>query len=300
MNKPTLSLSEITYRILRERKFNKMVAEITAAMKSSSKMLKEAGIPSGIDQGLLKVSKEVEKDGEDMDMDDQEVQAAMMMAALEKGGDISKVKPSDVEGELPTVDERRQSVNESGGGVLDSIFTVISLVLGNAAFIEAICAGIEAATGKKMDPVMVKTKLGEFDASIKALSGWLMKKFGQGVEWVIRKLGGGPNAQKIGAVAVKFIVVVALFALGVTHFPLAGASVFGIIISITSMIGKGFELIVLGKKLIKSIRKAIADNKELKAKLQASADDDKVANMRKATPKAPAIAERRSKRIRFT
>ena len=120
MNKPALSLSEITYRILRERKFNKMVAEITAAMKSSSKMLKEAGIPSGIDQGILKVSKEVEEDGEDMD--DEEVQAAMMMAAIEKGGDISKVNASDVEKELPTVKERRM-VNESGGGIIDSIFT---------------------------------------------------------------------------------------------------------------------------------------------------------------------------------
>ena len=113
MNKPTLSLSEITYMILRERKFNKMVAEITAAMKSSSKMLKEAGIPSGIDQGILKVSKEVEKSGEDMD--DEEVQAAMLAAALEKGGDISKVNADDVEKELPTVEERRQLVNESGG-----------------------------------------------------------------------------------------------------------------------------------------------------------------------------------------
>ena len=271
MNKPTLSLSEIAYRILRERKFKQMVAEITAAMKSSSKMLKEAGIPSGIDQGILKVSKDVEEDGEDVN--DEEVQAAMMMAALEKGGDISKVKASDVEKELPTVDERRQSLNESGGGMLDSIFTVISLVLGNMAFIEAICAAIEKATGKKMDPVMVKTKLGEFDASIKALSGWVMKKFGQAIEWIIKKLGGGPNAQKIGAYGVKFICVVALFMLGVSHFPLAGASVIGIIISVTSMIGKGFELVVLGKELIKYIKKAIADNKELKAKLGDASGD---------------------------
>jgi len=270
MNKPTLSLSEITYRILRERKFNKMIAEITVAMKSSSKMLKEAGIPSGIDQGILKVSKEVEKDGEDMD--DEEVQAAMMMAALEKGGDISKVKASDVEKELPTVDERRQSVNESGGGLLDSILTVVSLVLGNMAFIEAICAAIEKITGKKMDPKIVKTKLGKFDASIKGLAGWVMKKIGQAIEWIIGQMGGGPNAQKIGAYSVKFIGVVALFALGVSHFPLAGASVFGIIISITSMIGKGFELVVLGKELFKYIKKAIADNKELKAKLQAGGD----------------------------
>ena len=239
MNKPTLSLSEITYRILRERKFNKMIAEITAAMKSSSKMLKEAGIPSGIDQGILKVSKEVEKDGEDVD--DEEVQAAMLAAALEKGGDISKVKASDVEKELPTVEERRL-VNESGGGLLDSILTVVSLVLGNMAFIEAICAAIEKITGKKMDPKIVKTKLGEFDASIKGLSGWVMKKFGQAIEWIIKKLGGGPNAQKIGAYSVKFIGVVALFALGVTHFPLAGASVIGIVISITSIIGKGLSL----------------------------------------------------------
>ncbi len=264
MNKPTLSLSEITYRILRERKFNKMVAEITVAMKSSSKMLKEAGIPSGIDQGILKVSKEVEKDGEDVD--DEEVQAAMMMAALEKGGDISKVKASDVEKELPTVEERRM-VNESGGGIIDGVLTVISLVLGNMAFIEAICAAIESATGKKIAPEKAKEAAQSLVKKIKGAAGWIMKKIGQAIEWIIGKMGGGPNAQKIGAYAVKFIGVVALFVLGASHFPLAGASVFGIIMSITSMIGKGFELVVLGKQLIKYIKKAIADNKELKAKM---------------------------------
>ncbi len=269
MNKPTLSLSEITYRILRERKFNKMIAEITAAMKSSSKMLKEAGIPSGIDQGILKVSKEVEEDGEDMD--DEEVQAAMMMAAIEKGGDISKVNADDVEKELPTVKERRL-VNESGGGVVDSVLTVASLVLGNMAFIEAVCTAIEKVTGKKISPDKAKKAAETVVGGFKKASGWVMKKIGQAIEWIIGKMGGGPNAQKIGAYGVKFIGVVAMFILGISHFPLAGASIIGIIISITSMIGKGFELIVLGKELIKYIKKAIKDNKELKAKMQAGGD----------------------------
>lgn len=270
MNKPTLSLSEIAYRILRERKFKQMVAEITAAMKSSSKMLKEAGIPSGIDQGILKVSKEVENDGEDMD--DEEVQAAMMMAAIEKGGDISKVKASDVEKELPTVEERR-IVNESGGGAVDAVLTVLSLVLGNMAFIEAICTAIEKVTGKKVPVDKAKKAAETMVGKLKAASGWVMKKIGQAIEWIIEKMGGGPNAQKIGAYGVKFIGVAALFILGISHFPLAGASVIGIIISITSMIGKGFELVVLGKQLIKYIKKAIADNKELKAKLGDASGD---------------------------
>ena len=82
MNKPTLSLAEVAQRIVLERKFNKMIAEVALAIKASTRMLNEAGLPTGIDKSILAATKEVEAAGKDIS--DENVQAALVMAALEK------------------------------------------------------------------------------------------------------------------------------------------------------------------------------------------------------------------------
>jgi hypothetical protein len=258
MSKKQISISELAQRIVLEKKFNKMIAEIASAMKASTRMLNEAGLPSGIDQAILGASKKLDAAGEDVASDD--VQAALMMAALEKGGDPSKVSPEEVEAAMPTVQERRQArqpLNESGGIVLQVVET-ISVVLGNAALIEAICKVIEKVTGKKTDPSKFTQTMNKWSGRIKSVTGWPMEKLGQAIEWIIRKLGGGEAAQKIGKYSVKLVVVVTLFCIGAMFFPIAGASVFGIIVSVTAMIGKGFEIGMLIKGLFNAIKDAVS------------------------------------------
>ena len=232
-----------------------MVAEITSAMKASTRMLNEAGLPSGIDQAVLGASKELDAAGEDVASDD--VQAALMMAALKKGGDPSKVSPEEVEAAMPSVQERRQArqpLNE--GGPVIQVIEAISVVLGNAALIEGICMVIQKVTGKKLDPSKFTQTMNKVSGMIKKITGWPMKKFGEAIEWIIRKLGGGEAAQKIGKYSVKLVVVVTLFCIGAMFFPIAGASIFGIVASVTAMIGKGFEIGLLIKGLAKAIRDA--------------------------------------------
>lgn len=256
MNKPTLSLSEMAHRIVLEKKFNKMVAEITRGMQLSTKMLNE-NLPSGIDQAILSASKKLDAAGEDVASDD--VQAALMIAALKKGGDPSKVSPEEVEAAMPTVQEKRQTrqpLNE--GGVVIQVIEAISVVLGNAALIESICKVIEKVTGKKTDPSKFTAAMNKVSGMIKKITGWPMKKFGEAIEWIIGKLGGGEAAQKIGKYSVKLVVVLALFGIGAMFFPIAGASIFGIIVSVTAMIGKGFEIIELSRGLFNAIRDAVS------------------------------------------
>ena len=255
MNKPTLSLSEMAHRIVLEKKFNKMIAEITRGMQLTNKMLNE-NLPSGIDQAILSASKKLDAAGEDVASD--EVQAALMMAALKKGGDPSKVSPEEVEALMPTVQEKqqiRQPLKESGGIAIQIIET-ISIVLGNAALIELICGVIEKVTGKKADPSKFIKAMNWTSGKMKKIFGWPMEKFGEAIEWIIGKLGGGEAAQKIGKYSVKLVVVMALFAIGAMFFPIAGASIFGIVASVTAMIGKGFEIGLLIKGLAKAIRDA--------------------------------------------
>jgi len=240
MNKPTLSLAELAHRIVLEKKFNKMIAEITAAMTATSRTLNEAGLPTGIDQSIVAASKEIQAAGEDVS--DENVQAAMLMAALQKGGDISKVDATDVEAAMEQgVKEAKQPLRESGGLALQ-IIEGISLILGNAALVEAICRGIQKVTGKKLDPSKFTQSIRNGAGKIKKLAGWPMKVFGDGIAWIIKKMGGGETAQKMGQLTVKMVVVISLIAIGFVFFPIGGISILGVIMSITALIGKGFEL----------------------------------------------------------
>lgn len=256
MNKNTISIKELAHRVLLEKKFNKMVAEITQAMQFNAKMLSE-NLPSGIDQAILGASKDLGAAGEDVASN--EVQAALLAAALKKGGDPSKVSPEEVEALLPTVQEKReirQSLNE--GGPVIQVIEAISVVLGNAALVESICKVIEKVTGKKTDPSKFTAAINKVSGMIKKITGWPMKKFGEAIEWIIGKLGGGEAAQKIGKYSVKLIVVMTLFSIGAMFFPIAGASIFGIIMSVTAMIGKGFEIVELTKGLVGAIKSAVS------------------------------------------
>lgn len=256
MNKTQISLSELAHRIVLEKKFNKMIAEIEAMMKATTQILNE-NIPSGIDQSILQVSKNLDAAGENVENED--VQAALLIAAIKKGGDPSKVTPEEVESLMPTVQEKRQKLNESGA-VLQIVET-ISLVLGNAALIEAICKAITKATGKATDPSKFTQKMRDISVKIKQVVGWPMKKLGQAIEWIIAKIGGGKDAQKIGKYSIKLTLVLVLFAIGALFFPIGGATIFGIVISVTAMIGKGFEIVELTKELIAAIKTAAADAK---------------------------------------
>jgi len=261
MSKKQISISELAQRIVLEKKFDKMIAEVTLGMKSASKkasrLLKEGGLPSGIDQGILKASKEAEKAGEDVA--DENVQAAMLMAALEKGGDPSKVTGADIEAQMEkaTVKETKQQIQESHSlGV--QIVEMGALVLGNLALVEAICEVIEKITGKKIDASKFTKAVNTFVGWVKKATGWPMHVFGKAIEWIIKKLGGGESAQKIGKYSVKLVAVIAMFVMGFAFFPIGGVSLIGLTLSVTGMIGKGIEIGKLGYELFHAIKDAVS------------------------------------------
>ena len=238
MNKQQISISELAQRIVLERKFNKMVAEVTRAMQLNTKMLNE-NLPSGIDQAVLNVSKKVDAAGEDVA--DKNVQAAMLLAALEKGGNLTKITPDDVEQNMPTVKEKKQTLQEAASATL-LLVEYIGLILGNAALVVEICGVIERFTGKAINPSKFKQNALKIAAMIKKITEFPMKAFGQAVAWIIKKLGGGKAAQTLGKYSVKVVVVVTLLTIGLTFFPVAGTSILGVTLSVLGVIGKTMEL----------------------------------------------------------
>lgn len=226
-----------------------MIGEIEAILSAATYMLNE-NLPSGIDQAILGASKKLDAAGKDVASDD--VQAALMMAALEKNGDPSKVSPEEVEKNMPTVQEKKQTINESGGPII-LIIETISLILGNAALVEGICTVITKVTGKSIDANKFQSNAKKIAILLKKITGWPMKKFGEAVQWIIKKLGGGSAVQRIGKYYVKLFIVTVLLVIGLSFFPIAGVSVIGVMLSVTALIGKGFEIIQLAKGLEKAI-----------------------------------------------
>jgi hypothetical protein len=253
MNKSTISISELAHRILMERKMSKWIAEIDESWSTMIGSLNE-NMPSGIDNALLGVTNKIDAAGEDVG--DEDVQAALLVAALEKDGKLSTISPEDVKKQMPTVSERNNSkLNENAGGAI-VVIEQLSLVLGNAALVEEICKVIEKVTGKKADPTKFTAAVNKVASFMKKVTGWPMKQIGKAIEWIIKKLGGGESAQTIGKYSVKLIIIGVMFVIAVMFFPLAGVSAIGIVLSVTALIGKGFELVNLTKGLVKAIKTA--------------------------------------------
>ena len=232
---------------------SKWIAEIDESWSTMISSLNE-NMPSGIDNALLGVTNKIDAAGEDVG--DEDVQAALLAAALEKGGNLSAVSPEDVKDQMASINERGSTkLNENAGGAI-LVIEQLSLVLGNVALVEEICKVIEKVTGKKADPTKFTSGVNKVASFMKKVTGWPMKQIGKAIEWVIKKLGGGESAQTIGKYSVKLIIVGVMFVIAVMFFPLAGVSAIGIVLSVTALIGKGFELVNLTKGLVKAIKAA--------------------------------------------
>jgi len=100
MTKNTISLGEIANRILLERRIMLMLENA-------------AGAASSIQSKVISFGKELKAAGEDPT--DEEAQAALLIAALNKGGNLDKVDVEDAENAAKDLKENRKyTLNESG------------------------------------------------------------------------------------------------------------------------------------------------------------------------------------------
>jgi len=238
MTKSTISLGEIANRILLERRLMLMIESA-------------AGAASSIQSKVLEFGKELKAAGEDPT--DEEAQAALLMAALDKGGNLDKVDVEDAEKAAKEISESRgYTLNESGG-----VFHTIELVgnvLGNVALLNVISKAVEKITGKKVDASKMAAGVNKFTSMLKKLTGLPAKALEKFFMLISKKLGGGDAAQKVAGYAGTIIVVAAFFVIGALWFPVLGASPLMIVLSLTGLIGKGFEMGQLWKELKHAIK----------------------------------------------
>lgn len=246
MNRNTISIKELAQRVLWEKKV-KLIFE------------NASGMASGIQSQVVKLGKELQAAGQDAT--DEEVQAALLMAALEDQGKLDNVDAQDVQAVATQIKEARGYTIAESGGMLHTIELVGNL-LGNVALMNVISKAIEKATGKKVDPSAMAAGVNKITGFLKKVTGLPAKAMEKFFAFIAGKLGGGDTAQKIAGYSGTLLVVALFFGLGTMFFPVLGASPLMIVLSLTGLVGKGFEM----KALWKHIKEAIAEYKAQKGK----------------------------------
>ena len=236
----TILLSEITKGILTSKKTRRLMENVS-------------GMASTIQSKVMDLGKEVKAAGEDIT--DEEVQAAMLMAALQDNGNLDKVDAQDVEAIAQQIQEARgYRLKEAGGGGLLHTIELVGAALGNVALLNVVATTMKELTGKEINPDQISQKIEKAMGPIKKLTGLPAKAMEKFFEWITKKLGGGKASQKIAGYSGTIVVVTILLALGLLFFPVLGASPIMVFLSLTGIVGKGFELTTLWSHLVDAIK----------------------------------------------
>lgn len=235
-----------TIRRLIEKKIKKFLTENKTRfiMEASA-----AGLASSVQSSVEKLGQELKASGEDIT--DEEVQGAMLMAALDEKGKIDNIEPEDVDAITSKIQESRGYIIKESGAL--HAIEVAGAILGNVALMNVIATAVEKTTGKKMNPSTMASSVTKASGVLKNITGFAAKAIEKWFALIAKSLGGGEFTQKIAGYTGTLITVLALFALGITMFPVLGGSPLMIILSLTGLIGKGFEIIALWKHIKEAI-----------------------------------------------
>lgn len=236
-----------------ELNFDAMLESVTGEIKN-------------VQQDVDTVIKDLEADKEAAD--DNDVKAALLMAAIDADGDLDNIDLEKVKNEVKENNKIKnlpagQEINESAGGLVHTL-ELIGNFAGNADLIHFITGKIEKATGKKIDGGKVAKTIQGIAGALKKVSGLPAKALIKFFDWVASKLGiEGDSAKGFNMVA-RIVVLVFLLALGVYHFPVLGAGILMQVLSITGILGKSVEILHIGKEILELIKNAKKDPKKFK------------------------------------
>lgn len=236
----SLLLSEIAKKVITSKKSRRLLENVQ-------------GIASNVQSKVMELGKEIKAAGEDIT--DEEVQAAMLMAALEDNGKLDKVDAQDVEAITQQIKEARgYRLKEAGGGGLIYTLELIGTVLGNEAVLNVIVNTMKELTGKEINPDQISQKINKITSELKKYTGLPARGMEMFFSWVTKKLGGGKASQKIAGYSGTIIVITIFLGLGLLFFPVLGMSPLMVFLSLTGIVGKGFELATLWKHLVDAIK----------------------------------------------
>jgi len=225
-------------------------------IENASKIVLESlsGDASAAQKQLFNLGNELKADGEDIT--DDEVQAALLNALINANGKANDIDVSDVEAIKTEIKESRDYLleDESVLHLLDSV----AVVLGNAALLHVIADAFHKV-GINIDEEKLKNNILKFSKLIKNITGYPAKVMEKTFIWITKKLGFGEFGQKLAGLSGTLIMVCVFLSLSIYLFPSISSAVL-LIFAISSMIGKGVEIVKLMKEIWDHIKDEISNS----------------------------------------
>lgn len=206
-----------------------------------------------IQNDVEQIQKELKDDN--IDTDDTEVKAAILLQAIENDGDLENIDLEKVKSEIKESKKSSgQPLNESDSAIILALEQIGS-VAGNLDLLHFMCNMIEKTTGKKVDAKQLQEKIQKIVGILKKVSGIPAKALIKFFDWVTTKLGiESIGAKKVVNITGRIMVLTFLFAIGFIHFPVLGSSAIMWVLSLTGLVGKSVEITHLVKEMIKTIK----------------------------------------------
>jgi hypothetical protein len=140
-----------------------------------------------------------------------------------------------------------------------TVLEVIGTILGNAALIHFIAAGVSKILGRKVEDSKVKAALKKFVDMLKNVTGFAGKMIEKFFAWLGKVFGFNPSSQKIMGLVGLSIVTIILLAVGIAYFPAAAAitgtaGVLTLVLSVTALVGKAGEITKIISEIVEIIK----------------------------------------------
>jgi hypothetical protein len=209
-----------------------------------------------------------EIDFEEMEDVDPEKIAAALSKLIDANGDLDKIDIQEIEENFKQILESEEDNLNESGGIVVTVLEVIGTILGNAALIHFIAAGVSKILGRKVEDSKIAAGLKKIVDLIKNVTGFAGKMIEKFFAWLGKVFGFNPASQKIMGLIGLSIVTIVLLAVGIAYFPAAiaitgTAGVLTLILSVTALIGKAGEITKIISDIIAIVKMEIGNgNKE--------------------------------------
>ena len=206
-------------------------------------------------------AKEIEREIDPQEVEEIEPEklAATLSHLIDAGGDLSKIDIDEIEENFEqTLEEsENDNINESENGLV-YVLEIVGTTLGNVDIVHFINDMLSKKLGKQVDISKHVKHIKNIVDHIKDATGYPAKIFKKFFEWIGKIMGLDKVGSKLMGLASLAVLTIILIIVGIVFFPAAAAisgisGVLALILSITALIGKVAEIVVISQEIIKVI-----------------------------------------------
>jgi hypothetical protein len=237
-----------------------MTQSRTKRFKSFISFKESEFVKESIEGEAKEIAQEIDTD--EIEKIDPEKIAATLSALIDAGGDLDKIDLDQIEENFQQILEDSEKeggdINESETGIV-YLLEVMGTVFGNVDLMHFISEKLSKKLGRKIDISKSAKLIESILNSIKKATGFAAKVFKKFFEWIGKLLGLDKVGTKLMGLISLGVATIIMIVVGIAFFPAASAisgisGVLALFLSVTALIGKITEVIVISQEIITVIR----------------------------------------------